>query len=354
MKGFVDEVARYLKPEHSTLLGLGFHNLFTRLTLSDVNAITVWAEKEKAAGARAAILRELAIAGRLFLTACAESRGRDGTCESGSTPVIDLLMKHHRTAVMNEKVNPRVRIALVHHLCNVCPFAVPDDLVKKGAALAAKENKELHAIHGYQLAHIVRRFVHLPVDDEWKRIAQELWDGWTRRQSFAKEKRERGRYYGTIYAPTIAMVQVAARARNERWLTQLIEKDAPYLKTMRTTVALIATSGWEQRAAEFLAKEAANLHDWNSGIVKWEPGFEKNAAALAKACIGDSHRRALRSLPDPAPPRSYLDPRGRARHRPSLREGEGGHAAGRVALPCALCEGDQRAEEGPQRGHPRP
>ncbi|MCX6847510.1 MAG: hypothetical protein NTY98_01175 [Verrucomicrobia bacterium] len=284
MNGLVDEMARYLKAEHATLLGLGFHNLFTRLMLSDVNAITVWAEKEKAADARAAILRELAIAGRLFLTACAESRGRDGTCVSGSTPVIDLLMKHHRAAVMNEKVNPRVRIALVHHLCNVCPFAVPDDLVKKGAQLAAQENKELHAIHGYQLAHIIRRFVQLPVDDEWKRIAQEFWDGWTRRQSFAKEKRERGRYYGTIYAPTFAMVQVAARAHNERWLTQLIEKDAPYLKTMRTTVMLIATSGWEQRAAEFLTKEASHLQNWQSDVVKWEPGFEKHAAALAKAC----------------------------------------------------------------------
>jgi hypothetical protein len=80
------------------------------------------------------------------------------------------------------------------------------------------------------------------------------------------------------------MVQIAARARNERWLTQLIEKDATYLKTMRTTVALIATSGWETRAAEFLTKEVANLHDWNSAFVKWEPGFEKHAAALAKAC----------------------------------------------------------------------
>jgi hypothetical protein len=284
MKGFVEELARYLKAEHSTLLGLGFHNLFTRLTPSDVNVITLWAEKEKATGARAAILRELAIAGRLFLTACAESRGQDGTCESGSTPVLDLLMKHHRTAVMNEKVNPRVRIALVHHLCNVCPFAVPDDLVKKAAALTAQENKELHAIHGYQLAHIIRRFVRLPVDDEWKRIAQDFWDGWTRRQSFAKEKRERGRYYGTQYAPTFAMVQVAARARNERWLTQLIEKDAPYLKTMRTTVMLIATSGWEQRAAEFLTKEATQLKNWQSDVAKWEPGFDKHAAALARAC----------------------------------------------------------------------
>lgn len=284
MKGLVDELARYLKPAHATLLGLPFHNLFTRLPTSDVGAITLWAEREKGSDARAAILREIAIAGRLYLTACAEGRGSNGTCEIGSTPVIDLLMKHYRASILNEKINPRVRIALAHHLCNVCPFAVPDDLVKKAAQLAAQENKALHAIHGFQLAHILRRFVGLPVDDEWKRIAQEFWDGWARRQSFAKEKRERGRYYGTLDTPTFAMVQLAARARNERWLTQLLEKDAPRLKTLRTTVMLIATSGWEERAATFLAKEGANLHGWESAVVKWEPGFEKHAAALAKAC----------------------------------------------------------------------
>lgn len=284
MNGLVTEIARYLKPQHATLLGIPFHNLLTRLQPGDVSVITAWAENEKSDGARAAILRELAIAGRLFLTASAEGRGPDGTCEIGRTPVLDLLMKHHRTAILNDQINPRVRVALAHHLCNVCPFAVPDDLVKKAAQLAARENKELHCVHGSQLAHIVRRFVQLPVDDEWKRTAQELWDGWTRRQSFAQEKAGRGRYYGTAYDPTFAMVQVAARARNERWLTQLLDKDASYLKTMRTTVALIATSGWESRAAEFLTKEAPKLHGWNSSIVKWEPTFAKNAAALAKAC----------------------------------------------------------------------
>ena len=284
MNGLVTEITRYLKPQHATLLSLPFHNLFTRLSPGDVSLITLWAENEKAEGARAAILRVLAIAGRLFQTACAESRGRDGTCEIGRTPVIDLLMKHYRSALFNDQINPRVRVALAHHLCHVSPFALPDDLVKKAAQLAAHENNEQHSIHGFQLAHIVRRFVRLPVDDEWQRIAQDFWNGWARRQTFAKSPRDRGRYYGTLYDPTFAMVQIAARARNERWLTQLIEKDATYLKTMRTTVALIATSGWETRAAEFLAKEAANLHDWNSAFVKWEPGFEKHAAALAKAC----------------------------------------------------------------------
>ncbi|MBE2282946.1 MAG: tetratricopeptide repeat protein [Prosthecobacter sp.] len=284
MNGLVTEIARHLKPQHATLLGIPFHNLLTRLQPGDVSVITSWAENEKAGGARAAILRELAISGRLFLTASAEGRGPDGTCEIGRTPVIDLLMKHHRTAILNDQINPRVRVALAHHLCHVCPFAVPDDLVKKAAQLAARENKEMHCVHGSQLAHIVRRFVQLPVDDAWKRTAQELWDGWTRRQSFAQEKAGRGNYYGTAYEPTFAMVQVAARARNERWLTQLLDKDAAYLKTMRTTVALIATSGWESRAADFLTKEASHLHGWNSGIVKWEPAFAKNAAALAKSC----------------------------------------------------------------------
>lgn len=284
MNGLVTEMTRYLKPPHATLLGIPFHNLFTRLQPGDVSLITTWAEQEKSDGARAAILRELAVAGRLFLTVCAEGRGPDGTCEIGNTPVIDLLMRHHRKAVMNDQINPRVRVALAHHLCNVCPFAVPDDLVKKAAQLAARENKELHCVNGSQLGHIMRRFVHLPVDDEWKRTAQELWDGWTRRQSFAREKQGHGRYYGTLYDPTFAMVQLAARSRKERWLSQLLDKDATYLKSMRTTVALIATGGWETRAAEFLSKEAGHLHAWNSGAVKWEPSFAKNATTLAKAC----------------------------------------------------------------------
>ncbi len=284
MNGLVGEIARYLKPKHATLLSLAFHNLFTRLTPGDVALITLWAGNEKADGARAAILRELAIAGRLYQTACAEGRGRDGTCEIGRTPVIDLLMQHYRKAILNDQLNPRVRVALAHHLCNVCPFALPDDVVKKAAQLAAHENNELHCITGFQLAHIARRFVRLPVDDEWQRIAQEFWNGWARRQTFNQSPRERGRYYGLYYDPTFAMVQIAARARNERWLTQLLEKDATYLKRMRSTVALIATSGWETRAAEFLAKEAPNLHDWNSAVVKWEPSFAQHATALAKAC----------------------------------------------------------------------
>jgi hypothetical protein len=54
-----------------------------------------------------------------------------------------------------------------------------------------------------------------------------------------------------------------------------------------------------------------------------------------------SSGRAFRALSHTAPAGSFLDARGGARDRPSLREGEGGHAAGRVALPRALCEGDQ-------------
>src|SRR5688572_4186605 len=59
--------------------------------------------------------------------------------------------------------------------------------------------------------------------------------------------------------------------------------------------------------------------------------------------------RALARAADAA---GRLDPRDRGRDRASLRTRQGGDPPGRVADDGALRQGDQRPEEGAQRGHP--
>ena len=280
----IKELTPLVPAERSPLLALGLHNFFSRLWKSDASAIVNWAEQQKATGARQALLRELAVAGRLCLEADPSRMPSDATCAIGSTPVLDLLWKHYRKAMTNEKLPPRVRVALGHHLCATYPLCVPPDIVLAAARVTATENEVVHAVHGYNLANIGRRFALLPVNDDWQVIAQNFWDGWVRRMSYKNQPSNRGRSYGTLYEPTFAMLQIAAHAKKDAWIDRLLNEDAPWLKTMRTTVAVLAIAGAESKAAGLLKQHAAEMTDWNSAICRWEPSMQSHIAPLAKAC----------------------------------------------------------------------
>ncbi|WP_395742619.1 hypothetical protein [Prosthecobacter sp.] len=280
----IKELTPLVPAERTALLALGFHNFLTRLWKSDASAVVAWAEQQRASGARQALLRELATAGRLYLEADPSGMPPDATCAIGSTPVLDLLWKHYRKAMTDEKLPPRVRVALGHHLCATYPLAVPPEIVLAAARVTARENEVVHAVHGYNVAHIGRRFALLPVNAEWHEIAQNFWDGWVRRMSFQQQPANRGQFYGVYNEPLFAMLQIAARAKKDAWIDRLLNEDAPSLKSMRTTIAVLALAGAEARAAELLKKHAAEMTDWNSAIYRWEPSMQPHIATLAKAC----------------------------------------------------------------------
>ena len=210
-----------------TLLALGFYEFFAKLPPGTrVPVLKAAVQEDK--GDTATLSTELAAAARLFLSTENSSVTNEGVQKQlaelgGTSPA----WAHYRQTMLNPKINPQVRIALATHLCRK-ELRQPDaEVVRSAMALIAAEHREFHAVSGsFHLPALARAYCRLPLDDVWKKTANEQWEAWLARNSRNNESTNRNRAYSPREEALCAMLGITARLGHEEATTTLLNSDS--------------------------------------------------------------------------------------------------------------------------------
>ncbi|WP_184204770.1 tetratricopeptide repeat protein [Prosthecobacter dejongeii] len=284
LEKLMEELHSWLKDEPIPLMALAFHGLLTYASQADRQAFLQWSEKLPAAHPCKALARELEIAAKLYLEAYPEGISPQGTCAIRGHTAHEPLWSHYRKVIMNEKLNPQVRLALGHHLCVTYPWAIPGEVVMPLTRLLATENLQGHAVKSNTLAAVMRCFGRLPVTAEWRETAQMLWDGWVKKQNAKRDPSGRPVMFGVSFEARFAMLHLAGKMKNDAWIDVMLSKQASYMLQNRSIIAVLVDAGYPEKAAALLKEHHASMHAWQSGIYTWHPDMRKQLPAFLAAC----------------------------------------------------------------------
>lgn len=295
-----------LPEEPTAILALPFHNMLRKMTTSDIRTVSTWAAALPKSHKLHALAQEMAAAAQLYLESCPDSMDAAGTCVLAGAQKQEWLWKHYARALEDEGCNIGVRIALGHHLCTVYPWTVSPEVVRSAAKLMIQQNKPGQGLHPSAISAITRCFGHLPVDDEWKKTAGEIYESWSRRLDNSSDAIRRGKRFYATTENAFAMLQLAARTQNASWVDKLFDVHATLLQTNRSSIPLLIHAGYPEKAAERLQRHHLGMTQWQSGIYTWHPDMRRNLPVFIKACkdpglalLGELN---LLQASDPPPP----------------------------------------------------
>ncbi|MES2737339.1 MAG: tetratricopeptide repeat protein [Verrucomicrobiota bacterium] len=284
LQALMEELNEQLKGESLAVMAMVFHNWMPRLGRSDIQAFLQWTEKLPKDHSCHALAKELQTAARLYLEASPEGVGPSGTCAIRGHAAHAPLWQHYVATLTDEKLNPRLRLALGNHLCYKYPWAVPADVVMPLAKLAAMENRDQNIVKSFVLANVLRCFNQLPMTPEWRSTAEILWEGWMKRQGNRQVSLDDNETSNPVLGHTFALLQLAGRLKKDEWIDTLLNVQAPSLQQYRSIVAILVDAGHPQKAASLLKANHARMYAWQSGIYTWHPDMRKNLPAFQKAC----------------------------------------------------------------------
>lgn len=284
MEAVITEMAATFKNEPVALMALGFHNMVLRMQPGDVRQLIQWAKALPKSHPGYPLARELAVAAQLQLEADPQGTGPDGTCIVAGAAAHQPLWLHYQKAVTNETLNPRVRIALGYHLCQIYPWAVPADLVLPLAKLTADEALKLNAVSSTTVAAVTRSFGRLEATPEWSATSELLWQGWSKRLRRKDGQTYPRISYGAPLETAFSMLQLAGRLKKDEWIDTLLNEQAPSLKQNRSIVAVLVYAGHPKKAVALLNENVAKMTAWQSGLYPWHPEMRRHLPAFLAAC----------------------------------------------------------------------
>ena len=268
------------------LLALGFHDFVYRLlTTEQRERVTGWAEKSGPQSKSAAVARELAVAGRLFILARPDPDVQTGAL-TGAAQVLPEelpLWEHYRRVMHDESVPPRVRLAIAHHLGFTYRQVVDPDVVLTGTRLFAAEMEALHAAHGYQLGAIVipacRR---VPANEAMNKAAEAMWRAWDERNSHNGEDRNTGKAFDPCEVAVLAMLQLAAHTNDDARIKKLFESFGSLLNRSYNTATIFIEEGRFNDAEKFLSEHLREVSTANREDPRYRHYSPAHVAALKK------------------------------------------------------------------------
>jgi tetratricopeptide (TPR) repeat protein len=263
-----------------TLLGIAFHDFFTRLPISQRVAALNWAVKAPKDHPHAALVKELDYAGRIFLAHDPQSSQNAGAQKAiAAVGGLQPVWEHYRAHLGNTAVNARVRQALAHHLSYKTLDAMDAGCAKLGAAAALESMQQKHCIHGYQYGWILRAFNRLPVDDEWRAAAQQHWDAWLARLANGGLSK-----YQPYDWAINSMLRMTAHAGNEDWMREMLRQHHRTFSNEQSGIVSLMLGGQPKLAAElFQAEWRTFLMEPQKELV-WSQEIVNNLPAFKAAC----------------------------------------------------------------------
>ncbi|RBP46022.1 tetratricopeptide repeat protein [Roseimicrobium gellanilyticum] len=305
LQGMLTALQKELGDTPHTFLPLAFYDFFNRLPLSLRIEALRWAEKPTGDPSLAPLAKELALAGRFFLATENGARSnpemQKALAELGG---VEPVWQHEAARLRDEKLHPRARLAVAHHLCYRAPEAVPADVASVGAKLALEAQQKLQCMHGYQYGWLLKAWCRLPATDEWKNEAQEHWAAWKRRND--RKVQSRTLRYEPHEWPIVNMLRVAAHAGNEAWMAELQVKHSYHFQDDPSGIAILAGEGRLKEALDWTRA------GWSNILLAPENGMYWNAAtaqAVTQLRTFDAEpdirflcEVILSNLPDPIKP----------------------------------------------------
>ena len=290
------------------LFAIPFHGFMERLDRRDRNALTARAAPAQGDDATMRLAREFAMATKLYLLGNAKATGiepQPGAVQA--LPELEQVWEHYRKVMADGSLNPRVRVALGTHLCHHFPRIVPADIVLRAAELSAAEQAALHSHHGYMLGSILRRFVELPADDNWNRIADAQWAAWVLRNEKLPgrdyDATRKGLAYSPHAEPVCAMLEMVAHQGKKDRIHHMLATQSDYLDEDLLTVPLLAIHGRHAEAANFLSSHRAELWTFMKPVREYGPRVAAAIPGLTAACDDPDLKliseMSLLLLPDP-------------------------------------------------------
>lgn len=305
-----------------TLLPLAFYDFYNRLPLSQRIPTLQWAEKaanDPAMTALSALAKELALAGRFFLATEPGARGNaDMQKALADLGGVDAVWKHEIARLSDEKLHPRARLALTHHLCYRAPEILPTEIAVVAGQLSLEAQQKLECMHGYQYGWLLKAWCRLPVDDAWKNLAQAHWAAWQKRN--ALQTPGQNPVYEPHDWPILNVLRMAAHAGNEKWLGEMRLSFLEQLRDDPSFLAVLASEGRVKDAVEWTHAFASSIMYpyekslvWNAAVaqaVTQLPSVQADSGAVFLCEV------MLSNLPDPPKPDqaaipNYMDRRKR-------------------------------------------
>jgi hypothetical protein len=283
-----------------TLLGIAFHDFFTKLPAAQRVAALNWAVKAPKDHPQAALVKEFDHAARIFLAFEPQSAQNEGVKKAlEAAGGLEPAWQHYRVHLGNKSVNARVRQALAHHLSYKSIDGMDAACAKLGAEAALESQQQKHCLHGYQYAWILRAFNRLPADDAWKAAAQQHWDAWLARCNSGGLAA-----YNPCDWAVNSVLRMAARAGNDDWMREMLRRFHHTLSNEPSGIASLMLGGQPKLAAEhFTAEWRGFLMDpqkellWSKELVENLPAFKEACGDPGLAFLGEIY---LSYLKDPA------------------------------------------------------
>lgn len=302
LQGMLTELKQELGDTPHTFLPLAFYDFFNRLPISLRIETLKWAEKPTGDPSLRSLAKELALAGRFFLATENGMRGNPEMQKAlGELGGVDPVWQHELARLRDEKLHPRARLALAHHLCYRAPNHVPAEVASAGAKLALEAQQKLQCMHGYQYGWILKAWCRLPATDAWKAEAQEHWAAWKRRNE--RVPRSASLQYRPYPWAILNMLRVAARTGNESWLSDIRIKHTDYLRDDPSAIAILAGEGRIKEAVEWTRATWPTLVDGYETGLMWNANTAQAVADLrtldAEPDVRFLCEVMLSALPDP-------------------------------------------------------
>ncbi len=226
-----------------------------------------WAETEGPKRPFATIARQFAVAARFYnfhtpgkQVERDEHGQRKPDPDSPSMRAED--WEYLRAQLLDESLNPRVRLAIANWVCHYGREEIDSQFVRSAVKLSAEALRKSWAFSAFHLGAVVRCFNQETVDEDWKKLAQELWDAWLVRNSKNRESSRFGRAYQPTSTAIFAVWEMAVRARQKSWQTRLRADFSNTLNDSYLTFAALARQGDMEGATEFLRSQWKDLTQW--------------------------------------------------------------------------------------------
>ncbi len=288
------------------LTALDFANFFEMLSQTDRVALVQWAEAQPPDHRAARFVRELAVAGRLFLEYHpAANEGRiPWPGAMARQPGHEALWDHYRKAMLDEKLPAQMRVALSEHLCGAYPLVVPAEISEAGIKLFVATPNGFNQRCGLGLESLLRSFSELPIDESWRESARKLRD--------VRGKTRHMFEVNTLTCYDDAMLQIALRLNEDDWINELLEENKSLMLQSRASLGALIYNGGANMAVEALKENFRHAEIWRQkdnfflnntqechglrlpsrfdqarSSLKWAPDRDEAATLVAGYCIID-------------------------------------------------------------------
>lgn len=302
MEKILQELQPQLKGQPLALMALAFHNFFTKIQRSDAQALVLWADSIPEGHVCLPLARELAVAGKLYLSAHPQGVGADGTCLLRDAALLAPLWQHYQKVITNRTLNPMMRITLGCHLSDTYLWSLPSGFLLPLAHLVSEEMQKLTSLPSSQVYPVLNCFCRLPITQEWETIAHALWKGIEVRHQFRNSPEQRIYGYSVSNEARLIQIRLAAKLKQAAWIDKALQGDS-YLIHNGSAVSALVESGYPEKAAILLRDHYTTIiHPCSE---PWNPEMRKHLPALVAACKDPGLAFIAKLLilrnPDPAP-----------------------------------------------------